>query len=41
MKLRLLLGVLLLALVAGCQSLAYYTQAIGGHLKVLSLARPV
>ena len=41
MKLRLLLAALLLALVAGCQSLAYYTQAIGGHLKVLSLARPV
>ena len=30
-----------LALVAGCQSLAYYTQAIGGHLKVLARARPV
>ena len=31
----------LLVLVAGCQSLSYYTQAIGGHLKVLSKARPV
>jgi predicted aminopeptidase len=35
------LGAFLLALVAGCQSLAYYTQAIGGHLKVLARARPV
>ena len=25
----------------GCQSIAYYTQAIGGHLKVLARARPV
>jgi predicted aminopeptidase len=30
-----------LAVVAGCQSLAYYTQAIGGHFKVLASARPV
>jgi predicted aminopeptidase len=28
-------------LIGGCQSLAYYTQAIGGHLKVLAKARPV
>jgi predicted aminopeptidase len=41
MRPRLLLAAALLALLAGCQSLAYYTQAIGGHLKVLSLARPV
>ena len=27
--------------IAGCQSLAYYTQAIGGHLRVLAKARPV
>jgi predicted aminopeptidase len=33
--------VLLLAAIAGCQSLAYYTQAIGGHLKVLAQARPI
>ena len=26
---------------AGCQSLAYYSQAIGGHLRVLAKARPV
>jgi predicted aminopeptidase len=33
--------VLLIGVVAGCQSLAYYSQAIGGHLSVLSKARPV
>jgi len=32
---------LLVLLVAGCQSLAYYAQAIGGHLKVQAKARPV
>jgi predicted aminopeptidase len=36
-----LLAVLVLGLIAGCQSLAYYRQAIGGHLDVLSKARPV
>ena len=36
-----LAAVLLLALAAGCQSLSYYAQAIGGHLNVLSKARPV
>jgi len=36
-----LVPVLGIALVAGCQSLAYYTQAINGHLKVLARARPV
>ena len=30
-----------LALLAGCQSLSYYTQAIGGHMKVMSKARPL
>jgi predicted aminopeptidase len=35
------LAVLALGLIAGCQSLAYYRQAIGGHLDVLSKARPV
>jgi predicted aminopeptidase len=34
-------AILLLALIAGCQSLSYYTQAIGGHLTVLSKTRPV
>jgi predicted aminopeptidase len=37
----LLLVVPLLLPVGGCQSLAYYSQAIGGHLKVLAQARPV
>ena len=41
MKPKWLAAILCLALIAGCQSLAYYTQAIGGHLKVLSKARPV
>jgi predicted aminopeptidase len=36
-----ILGIVLLAAVVGCQSLSYYTQAIGGHLKVLAQARPV
>jgi predicted aminopeptidase len=36
-----LLALALTAVVAGCQSLSYYGQAIGGHLKVLSRARPV
>jgi predicted aminopeptidase len=40
-KRRWLIPVLGIALIAGCQSLAYYTQAIGGHLKVLARARPV
>jgi predicted aminopeptidase len=34
-------ALVLLALIAGCQSLSYYTQAIGGHLDLLSKARPV
>jgi len=38
---RRLLIVAALALVAGCQSLSYYTQAIGGHMKVMSKARPL
>jgi len=41
MRARWVFAVGLLASVAGCQSLAYYTQAIGGHLKVLAKARPV
>jgi predicted aminopeptidase len=41
MKLRLLFAGLALALVVGCQSLAYYTQAILGHSKVMAKARPV
>ena len=39
---RALLALLLVVgLIAGCQSLAYYTQAIGGHLRLLAAARPV
>lgn len=38
---RFWIALLVLAVVAGCQSLAYYTQAIGGHFKVLASARPV
>jgi predicted aminopeptidase len=41
MRRRWLAAILCLALIGGCQSLAYYTQAVGGHLKVLSKARPV
>ena len=41
MKLRLLLAGVALALVVGCQSLAYYTQAILGHSKVMAKARPL
>jgi predicted aminopeptidase len=29
------------AVLAGCQSIAYYAQAIGGHLRVMAQARPV
>jgi len=38
---RWFIGILLFVLIAGCQSLDYYTQAIGGHLKVMARARPV
>ncbi len=41
MKMRIWACALVLALVAGCQSLAYYAQAIGGHFDVLARARPV
>jgi predicted aminopeptidase len=35
------LGIGVLLVVGGCQSLSYYTQAIGGHLKVMANARPL
>ena len=35
------LGLLLLTLLAGCDTLSYYSQAIGGHLQIMSAARPV
>jgi predicted aminopeptidase len=38
---RAVLALLALALLAGCESLSYYGQAIGGHFKLLSAARPV
>ena len=41
MKGRLAAAASAVVLVVGCQSLSYYTQAIGGHLKVMAHARPV
>jgi len=41
MRLGWVLATAAASLVMGCQSLAYYTQAIGGHLGVLARARPV
>ena len=38
---RTLAALLALALLAGCESLSYYGQAIGGHFKLLSAARPI
>jgi predicted aminopeptidase len=36
-----LIALLAAALVAGCESLSYYSQAIGGHLQLLAAARPI
>jgi len=33
--------VVMVLLLAGCASLGYYAQAVGGHLKVMSAARPI
>jgi len=41
MKLRLAIAVLLAALAAGCESISYYAQAIGGQLDLLAAARPI
>jgi predicted aminopeptidase len=38
---RLFLPLLLLLLLAGCETIAYYKQAIGGHFEIRSAARPV
>ena len=38
---RLLLGLLVLMLCAGCESLSYYGQAISGHFRLLAAARPI
>jgi predicted aminopeptidase len=41
MRWRLAAAASAVLLVVGCQSLSYYTQAIGGHLRVMANARPV
>src|SRR6185369_7469179 len=38
---RALVALLAAALVAGCESLSYYSQAIGGHFQMLAAARPI
>ena len=38
---RTLAAALVLVLCAGCESLSYYGQAIGGHLKLMAAARPI
>jgi predicted aminopeptidase len=38
---RLAAACLALALLCGCESLGYYGQAIGGHLRLMAAARPV
>jgi predicted aminopeptidase len=40
-KWRLACAVLLVAAVAGCESVSYYSQAIGGQLSLFSRSRPV
>ena len=41
MKVKLLAALALVSLVAACQTLSYYTQAIVGHSKVRARARPL
>ncbi len=41
MKWRLVGALLAMALAGGCDTLAYYRQAIGGHFDVMAAARPV
>jgi predicted aminopeptidase len=38
---RSVVAIAALALLPGCESLSYYSQAIGGHFKLLSSARPI
>jgi predicted aminopeptidase len=38
---RALLAMLALLLCAGCESISYYGQAIGGHLRLMAAARPI
>jgi predicted aminopeptidase len=40
-KYVLLAAIVAAALIAGCESLAYYRQAIGGHLNLMAAARPI
>ena len=41
MRLRLAFALLLAALAAGCESISYYAQAIGGQLGLLARSRPI
>lgn len=36
-----ILSLLLVFLVSGCESISYYSQAVGGHLGLMAAARPV
>lgn len=38
---RMLAAALVLVLCAGCESISYYGQAIGGHLRLMAAARPI
>jgi len=38
---RALIALIVGALVSGCESLSYYSQAIGGHFQLLAAARPI
>jgi predicted aminopeptidase len=41
MRLRILCATLVLLFAGGCETIAYYRQAIGGHLDVMAAVRPV
>lgn len=38
---RIVFTLLFVALLSGCSSLSYYSQAVGGHLEVMAAARPI
>lgn len=40
-SLRILISLLLMFLLSGCETLAYYAQAVGGQVSLMSRARPV
>jgi len=40
-SLRILISLLALILLSGCETLAYYLQAIGGQVSLMARARPV